>query len=283
LVLLAAPAAVAIWSGWVALGQMCGFGLVHPLPGIADRFTLNTAITLPIGVEAYSAYALGTWLSGAGMPARARRFAMWSSLAGLAVGLVGQVIYHLLVARHYTTAPDEVVVFVACLPVLALGAGAALHHLINDRAADTDAVVNTAVTNAAALTSTEDGSDASAIAVLDEPGWDGTWLPAGSDRDHGAPGSGKTSKPDRERGPDDPSTVAAGVEPLPRVDVSDLLEPGRRVADELKKDGKSLTRRALGDGLRKLGMTCGNARAAELARQLNAEYGDHIGVLEAVS
>ncbi len=132
LVLLALPASVAIWSGWVGLGQMAGFGLVRPLPGIADGFELNSAITLPIGVEAYSAYALGTWLSSRPIPANARRFAAWSSLASLALGLLGQVTYHLLTALGYTSAPVPVVVFVACLPVLVLGAGAALHHLLGD-------------------------------------------------------------------------------------------------------------------------------------------------------
>jgi hypothetical protein len=32
--ILALPAAVAVWSGWVGIGQMTGFGQVHPLPGI---------------------------------------------------------------------------------------------------------------------------------------------------------------------------------------------------------------------------------------------------------
>src|ERR1039458_10578286 len=31
LLVIAAPAAVAIWSGWVGLGGMCGFGPIHPL------------------------------------------------------------------------------------------------------------------------------------------------------------------------------------------------------------------------------------------------------------
>lgn len=132
LALLALPAGVAIWSGWVELGQMAGFGIVHPLPGIADDFELNSAITLPIGVEAYSAYALGTWLSARPISPAARRFAGWSSLAALGLGLLGQVIYHLLSTAGYTKAPVAVVVFVACLPVLVLGAGAALHHLLAD-------------------------------------------------------------------------------------------------------------------------------------------------------
>jgi hypothetical protein len=59
LLLIASPAAVAVWSGWVGLGGLCGFGVIHPLPGIWDGLQLNTAITLPVGVEAYGAYALG--------------------------------------------------------------------------------------------------------------------------------------------------------------------------------------------------------------------------------
>ncbi len=132
LVLLALPASVAIWSGWVELGQMAGFGIVRPLPGIADEFTLNSAITLPIGVEAYSAYALGTWLSGRPIPATARRFAAWSSLAALARGLLGQVVYHVLTTTGHHRAPVAVGVVVAGRPVLVLGAGAALHHLLGD-------------------------------------------------------------------------------------------------------------------------------------------------------
>ena len=58
LFLIAAPAAVAAWSSWVGLGGMCGFGLVQPFPGIVS-WHLDTAITLPVGVEAYGAYALG--------------------------------------------------------------------------------------------------------------------------------------------------------------------------------------------------------------------------------
>jgi hypothetical protein len=65
LVLIAAPAAAAMWSGWVGLGSLCGFGIVHPLPGIVGGFELNTAITLPVGVEAYGALALGAWLTRA--------------------------------------------------------------------------------------------------------------------------------------------------------------------------------------------------------------------------
>lgn len=34
LLLIALPAAVAVWTGWVGLGQLSGFGEVQPLPGI---------------------------------------------------------------------------------------------------------------------------------------------------------------------------------------------------------------------------------------------------------
>lgn len=129
LALIASPAAVAIWSGWVGLGGLAGFGIVHPLPGIVPGFALNTAITLPIGVEAYAAYALGAWLHPA-TPQQARRFAFWSALGSLALGMLGQVSYHLLAAFGATRAPVIVIVAVSCVPVIVLGLGAALTHLL---------------------------------------------------------------------------------------------------------------------------------------------------------
>jgi hypothetical protein len=126
---LTLPALVAVWSGWVSLGAMAGFGVVHPLPGIADHLTLNTAITLPIGVEVYAAYALYVWLT-VGIPARARKFAKVSAIASLITGAAGQVAYHLLSAAHFTHAPWPVTMLVACLPVAVLGMGAALAHLV---------------------------------------------------------------------------------------------------------------------------------------------------------
>ncbi len=131
--LIAAPAAVAVWSGWVGLGGMCGFGVVHPLPGIVSGLQLNTAITLPVGVEAYGAYALGAWLTP-GTPERARSFARRSAIGGLALGMLGQVVYHLLAAAGAARAPWPVVVLVSCLPVVTLGFGAALTHLLRDPA-----------------------------------------------------------------------------------------------------------------------------------------------------
>ncbi|SCF33923.1 ABC transporter permease [Micromonospora mirobrigensis] len=130
-ILLALPAFVAIWSGWVGLGELTGFGIVHPLPGIWDSFSINSAITLPIGVETYGAYALYVWLSGR-VPDRARRFARWSAIASLLVGALGQVAYHLLAAAGITSAPWWITTAVACLPVAVLGMGAALAHLVRE-------------------------------------------------------------------------------------------------------------------------------------------------------
>jgi hypothetical protein len=127
--LLTLPALAAIWSGWVSLGAMAGFGVVHPLPGIADHVTFNTAITLPIGVETYAAYALWVWLAR-GATDRGGRFAKRSAIVSLIVGAAGQVTYHLLAAAHVHNAPWPVVTLVACLPVAVLGMGAALAHLV---------------------------------------------------------------------------------------------------------------------------------------------------------
>jgi len=131
LLFLALPATVAVWSGWVGIGRLTGFGEVHPLPGIWGSLHLDTAITLPIGVEAYAAYALRAWLSPAAASPRTRRFARRSAIGSLALGMAGQVAYHLLTQAHATRAPWGITTAVACLPVLVLGMGAALAHLIH--------------------------------------------------------------------------------------------------------------------------------------------------------
>lgn len=131
LLLLAAPAAVAVWSGWVGIGRMTGFGQVRPLPGIWDSLRIDTAVTLPVGVEAYAAYALRAWLSrGRQVSRRTRRFAGWSAAGSLLLGMAGQVAYHLLAQAGATRAPWGITTAVSCLPVLVLGMGAALAHLL---------------------------------------------------------------------------------------------------------------------------------------------------------
>jgi hypothetical protein len=132
LLVLALPAAVAVWSGWVGIGQMTGFGQVHPLPGLWDSLHLNTAITLPVGVEAYAAYALRAWLTtSTAISARTRRFARHSAIASLLLGMAGQIAYHLLTQAHTAHAPWAITTAVSCLPVLGMGMGAALAHLLH--------------------------------------------------------------------------------------------------------------------------------------------------------
>ncbi|WP_030439849.1 hypothetical protein [Actinoplanes subtropicus] len=127
--LLCLPAFVAIWGGWVEMGRLTGFGKVTLLPGISD-FQLNTAITLPIGVETYAAYALFVWLSGRAA-GDARRFAKRSAIASLIVGALGQIAYHLMNAAGWTSAPWWITAIVSCIPVAVLGMGAALAHLMH--------------------------------------------------------------------------------------------------------------------------------------------------------
>ncbi|WP_280466564.1 hypothetical protein [Nocardia cyriacigeorgica] len=126
--LMALAAFVTIWSGWVGLGEMTGFGMVQPLPGISG-FQLNTAITLPIGVEAYASYALYVWLSGRASATTAR-FAQWSAFGALTLGAAGQVAYHLMAANGMKVAPWWITTFVSTLPVIVVGMGAALAHMV---------------------------------------------------------------------------------------------------------------------------------------------------------
>lgn len=137
LLLLALPAFVAIWGGWVGLGHLTGFGPIQLFPGIWDGVSINSAITLPIGVETYAAFALRVWLSGTTRSERARRFAKWSAFGSLALGMAGQVAYHLMSAAGVARAPWPITTLVSCLPVIVLGCGAALAHLLRNTT-DTD-------------------------------------------------------------------------------------------------------------------------------------------------
>lgn len=130
LLVIGLGAAVAVWSGWVGLGELTGFGVVQPLPGIWDGLRINTAVVLPLSVEAYASYALRVWLGSAGLPGRARTYARWSTIASLVIGAGAQVVYHLLVAAGVQHAPWPVVVLVATVPVLVLGLASGLAWLV---------------------------------------------------------------------------------------------------------------------------------------------------------
>ena len=134
LFLIALGTFVAIWTGWVQLGAMAGFGWVQPLPGIIPSLRMNAVITLPVSVEAYGAYALGVWLAGANVPDRAREFARWSAVGALGLGWLGQAASHVLTAAHVTVAPWPVTVLVSSVPVAAFGLAVALTHLLRTEA-----------------------------------------------------------------------------------------------------------------------------------------------------
>jgi hypothetical protein len=132
LLVLAVPAAAEVWSGWVGIARLTGFGMVAPLPGIWPSLHLDTSVTLPVGVEAYAAYALRAWLAGEdAVSPRTRRFAKWSALVSLALGMAGRVTCHLLAGAGTTRAPWAITTIVSCLPVLVLAMGTALAHLLH--------------------------------------------------------------------------------------------------------------------------------------------------------
>ena len=138
LLVLAAQAAAEVWSGWVGIAQKTGFGRVSLLPGIWPSLHLDTTITLPVGVEAYAAYALRAWLAREDwIGDRTRRFAKWSAICSFALAMAGQVAYHLLTQAGITRAPWPITTLVSCLPVLVLAMGTALPHMLRaDAAAD---------------------------------------------------------------------------------------------------------------------------------------------------
>jgi hypothetical protein len=139
LLVLGVPAAAEVWSGWVGIAQKTGFGVVPLLPGIWSSLHLDTAVTLPVGAECYAAYALRAWLAGGhAISDRTRRFARCSAICSFALGMAGQVAFHLMDQDHVTRAPWGITTLVSCLPVLVLGMGTALAHMLREDAAAAD-------------------------------------------------------------------------------------------------------------------------------------------------
>jgi hypothetical protein len=256
LLLLAFPAAAEVWSGWVGIAQKTGFGRVSPLPGIWSSLHLDTTITLPIGVEAYAAYALRAWLATAPwISPRTRRFAKWSAICSFLLGMAGQVAYHLLVQADESRAPWAITTVVSCLPVLVLAMGTALAHMLRGDAAAAD---------------TRDSQSARPASER-FPDWSAEDQPAGQpDQDHGTRTTGRTSPPTRTREP--PRSPGSAAPPSPAEDL--IPDPLRqrnmqafRIARELAAAGKPVSRRALRSGEVKGSNESLNA----LARLLNAE------------
>jgi hypothetical protein len=239
--LLAFPAAAEVWSGWVGIAQKTGFGRVSPLPGIWSSLHLDTTITLPIGIEAYAAYALRAWLAAdPWISTRTRRFAKWSALCSFALGMAGQVAYHLLVQADEAQAPWGITTIVSCLPVLVLAMGTTLAHLLR--------------------------SDA--WSAEDQPG-------DRPDQDHETRTTSRTSPAARTSEPRCPPSSAGppspanGLPPGPRRQREVLA---LRIARELAEAGKPVSRRAL----RSRGVKGSNEGLSALARKLNAQLANDL-------
>lgn len=129
--IIAAAAATTIFAGWVELGHLCGFGVVHPLPGTpAADVRVDLAVLLPLCVDAYAAVAV-RHATAPGLPRRVRRFAAASAGVALVVGAAGQAGYHLLHAAGAERAPWPVTLAVSVLPVACWGAVAVLSHAVS--------------------------------------------------------------------------------------------------------------------------------------------------------
>jgi len=249
LLVLAAPAAAEVWSGWVGIAQKTGFGLVSPLPGILPSLHLDTSITLPVGVEAYAAYALRAWLSREhSISGRTRRFAKWSAICSFALGMAGQVAYHLLAQAGTARAPWPVTTIVSCLPVLVLAMGTTLAHMLR---ADAGTAADTP----------DHGTGGPAVSR--SPAWSAADQ-AGADQDQAAPqahlagtgpSAGTRTAPQQEHDAGGATASASGI------------SQARVAASRLTAAGKPVSRRAL----RSEGIRGSNHALNALARTINAE------------
>jgi hypothetical protein len=238
-----------VWSGWVGIAQKTGFGLVSPLPGIWPSLHLDTSITLPVGVEAYAAYALRAWLAdGHSISGRTRRFAKWSAICSFALGMAGQVAYHLLAQAGTARAPWPVTMIVSCLPVLVLAMGTTLAHMLRaDAGTATDGPDNwtggPAVSRSPAW-SAEDQAEVPMVQAAPQAPLAGSGPPAGT----------------RTVSQQDHDTRAAASGPVG-------IGQARVAASRLAAAGKPVSRRAL----RSEGIRGSNQALNALARTINAE------------
>jgi hypothetical protein len=252
LLILAAPAAAEVWSGWVGIAQKTGFGRVPLLPGIWPALHLDTAITLPIGVEAYAAYALRAWLTtGHAVSSRTRRFAKWSAICSFALGMAGQVAYHLLAQAGTAHAPWVITTIVSCLPVLVLGMGTTLAHMLH---ADTAAA--------------DTPHSQAAPAIRRSPTWSEDQAGPGQDqaaRRQAPAGSGPPART-RLSPRQDYSATARTIRPAPPA-AQPQMNQAHLIARRLAAEGKPVSRRAL----RNAGARGSNQALNTLARNVNAE------------
>jgi hypothetical protein len=132
-----------------------------PAAGHLPSLHLDTSITLPVGMEAYAAYALRAWLASENsIRERTRRFAKWSAICSFALGMVGQVAYHLLAQAGAARAPWPITTIMSCLLVLVLAMGTTLAHMLRaDADSSADAPDNGTVRSATPLSPARSAED----------------------------------------------------------------------------------------------------------------------------
>ena len=208
----------------------------------------------PPGVEAYAAYALRAWLARDNwISARTRRFAKWSAICSFALGMAGQVAYHLLAQAGAARAPWPVTTLVSCLPVLVLAMGTALAHMLR-------ADAHTA----------GGGPDNNGTAGPATP-WSPAWSAedqAGQAQDQTAGRASGSGPPARTRTV--PKAVVHGTAGRIRTPALAEISQERLIASRLTAAGKPVSRRAL----RSEGIKGSNQALNALARRINAELAD---------
>jgi hypothetical protein len=209
-----------------------------------------------VGVEAYAAYALRAWLVRDEMISdQTRRYAKWSAILSFALGMAGQVAYHLMAQAGMARAPWTVTTIVSCLPVLVLAMGTALARMLRADAEAAGTPASQAV-QAASLRSLDWSSQ-------DQAG-PGRIRPE-ADRDR----SGKQDQDGPGPGPQHRcGTTGRGLRPAgPQADQA------RVIARRLAAAGKPVSRRALRNG----GVTGSNQALNALARTFSAELAGRAG------
>jgi len=203
-----------------------------------------------VGVEAYAAYALRAWLArDRSISARTRRFAKWSAICSFALGMAGQVAYHLMAQAGMARAPWAITTAVSCLPVLVLSMGTALAHMLRADAEAAD-MPNSRTGSPTTLRSLSESDE-------DRAGQGHRLHDAGRDRS------------DRQ----DQDVPAPGPQHRCGIRRPDL-RPAQRQTDQarvvgrrLAASGKPVSRRAL----RSAGVRGSNEALNALARMINAE------------
>jgi hypothetical protein len=167
--------------------------------------------------------------------------------------MAGQVTYHLLAQAGTTRTPWAITTLVSCLPVLVLGMGTALAHMLHADAAAADMP----------------GGGATGPAILRSPAW--------SPQDQVGPGQDQAARHQAPAGSGPParttlsprqdhSTTARTTRPAPPA-VQPQMNQAHFIARRLAAEGKPVSRRALRNG-RARGS---NQALNTLARKVNAE------------